>query len=127
MPGPQYERTLSMESSDVGCDVVDFPAADRKQAERNIEVKRRAVILSIATIFSVTAIILVMSVVHVEMNKNHVGYQELVCQETDVECFKLMCPQGWGWVKEREECHILEGERSLLNVIDVLLIYCYHY
>ena len=96
MPAPQYERTLSTESSDVGCDALDFSVLDRKQAEHSIKVRRRAVILSIVTIFSVTTIILVMSVVHVERNKNNVGFQELVCQEKDLECFKLMCPQGWG-------------------------------
>ena len=65
-------------------------------------------IFSIITIFTMTTIILVMSVVHVEMNKSNVGYQELICQETDMDCFKLLCPQGWGWVKEKEQCAILD-------------------
>ena len=116
MPGPKYGRTLSTESGDVVCDGPDFPSVDRKLLERNIEVKRRAVILSIVTIFSVTTIILVISVVHVEMNKHHVGYQELVCQETDLECIKLMCPQGWGWVKEKEECDILQGQTIAIKI-----------
>ena len=113
MLGSDFVKALSMENSEAGDDLI--VNEERKVAEHKIKMRRRAVILSIATIFSVTAIILVISVVHEEMNKHHIGYEELVCQETDLECFKLMCPQGWGWVKEREECHILEGRRSLLN------------
>ena len=78
-------------------------------------------IFSIITIFTMTTIILVMSVVHVEMNKSNVGYQELICQETDMDCFKLLCPQGWGWVKEKEECDILDGKRHIS-----LKIWLYH-
>ena len=83
---------------------------ERKVAEQTIRMRRRAVIFSIATIFSVTAIILVISVMHEEMNKHNVGYQELVCQESDLECFKLICPQGWEWDSESEECAIIPGE-----------------
>ena len=111
MPLPKYDRTLSQESA-TGCEL-DFPDVDRKNAEHNIKIRRRAVIFSIITIFTMTTIILVMSVVHVEMNKSNVGYQELICQETDMDCFKLLCPQGWGWVKEKEQCAVLDGTRYI--------------
>jgi hypothetical protein len=83
---------------------------DRKGVEQRILIRRRAVILSLVTIFLVTTIMLVISVVHDEMNKSNVGYQELVCQETDVECFELLCPQGWSWSRKKEECELREGE-----------------
>ena len=98
----------SMESSEAGID--NNLNNDRKVAEQTIRMRRRAVIFSIATIFCVTAIILVISVMHEEMNKHNVGYQELVCQESDLECFKLICPQGWEWDSENEECAIIQGE-----------------
>ena len=88
---------------------------DREHAEHHIRVRRRAVIISIITIFTVTTIIMVMSVVHVEMNKSNAGYQELICQETDMECFKLLCPQGWGWVREKEQCDILDGKEDTFD------------
>ena len=88
---------------------MDFPPFDRSTAEHNIRVRRRVVIISIGTIFTVTSIIMVMSMVHVEMNKTDAGYHELICQETDLECVTLLCPQGWGWVREREQCAILDG------------------
>ena len=101
----KYGRTLSQESYE-GLELADV---ERKNAEHNIKVRRRAVICAIATIFSVTTIIMVMSVLHVEMNKFN-GYEELICQETDKECLELLCPQGWEWIKEKGECEILEGE-----------------
>ena len=109
MPKPKYKRTLSAGSSD-DCDYLDIPAFEKKQAEHNIKVRRRAVLLAIVTIFSVAAILIGMSVVHAEMNKRHVGYHELICQEKDLDCFKLLWPQGWRWVKEKEQCSILEGK-----------------
>ena len=110
MSGIKYGRTLSQESSTVGGDELDYPEVDRKNAEHDIKIRRRAIIISIITIFSMTTIIMVMSVVHVELNKSNAGYEELICQETDTECFKLLCPQGWHWVQEKEECAVLDGE-----------------
>ena len=103
-----YERTISIESgyTDSEC----HEGVDRREVEQKILIRRRAVILFIVTVFTVTTIMLVISVVHEEMNKHNVGYQELVCQETDLECFKLMCPQGWEWVRERGQCQLMEGE-----------------
>ena len=96
-----------MDNSEAGLDLIAND--DRKLAEQKIKMRRRAVIFSIATIFSVTTIILVISVMHEEMNKHNVGYQDLVCQEADVECFKLLCPQGWEWDREKEECSVMTG------------------
>ena len=109
MPQPKNQITLITRSTDTDCDSLDFSAAERKQADQNIKVRRRAVLLAIVTIFSVTAILIGMSVVHAEMNKRQVGYQELICHEKDLDCFKLLCPQDWRWVKEKEQCSILEG------------------
>ena len=97
----KYERAFSQESYNAGCDELDFPHFDRKTAEHNIRVRRRVVIISIATIFTVTSIVMVMSMVYVEMNKSNAGYHELICQETDLECVTLLCPQGWGWVRAK--------------------------
>ena len=110
MSKPKYKRTLSAGSSDTDCDYLDIPAVEKKQAEHKIKVRRRAVLLAIVTIFSVTAILIGMSVVHAEMNKRHVGYHELICQEKDLDCFKLLCPQGWRWLKDKEQCSIVEGK-----------------
>ena len=114
MPPTRYERTLSQEST-AGYDELDYPQVDREHAEHHIRRRRRAVIISIITIFTMTTIIMVMSVVHVEMNKSNAGYQELICQETDMECFKLLCPQGWGWIKEKEQCDIHDGKEDHLD------------
>ena len=116
MPGTEYERTFSIGSCDTEGSYQECPHHDTVRLEKKILIRKRAVILSIVTIFSVTTIILVISVVHVEINKHHVGYQELVCQETDLECIKLMCPQGWGWVKEKEECDILQGQTIAIKI-----------
>ena len=62
--------------------------------DQRIIIRRKAVILALVAIFLVTTIILVISVVHIEMNKRNVGYQELVCHETYVECLELLCPPG---------------------------------
>merc|ERR1712098_405770 len=77
--------------------------------EQKLKMRRRAVIFSIVTIFSVTAMILLISVLHEELNLHNVGYEDIICQEGDTECFKLNCPQGWDWDKEKEECSIREG------------------
>ena len=110
MPKPKYQRSLSGMLTDVDFDSPDFSSVERKEAEHNIKIRKRVVLLAIVTIFSVTAIIMGMSVVHAEMIKHHEGYHELICQENDLDCFKLLCPQGWRWVKEKEQCSILEGK-----------------
>ena len=77
-----------MESSEAGMD--NNLNDDRKVAEQTIRMRRRAVVFSIATIFSLTAIILVISVMNEEMNKHNVGYQELVCQESDLQIWSVL-------------------------------------
>ena len=96
------ERYLSQDSSCGGYE--DYPETDRKDVEHHIKIRRRAVIFSIITIFLVTMVVMVMSVVHVEMNKMSAGYDEVICQETDTGCAKLLCPGGWGWDRTKEEC-----------------------
>jgi hypothetical protein len=109
--GGGYERTFSIGSGDTEGSYQECPhQVDRKGVEQRILIRRRAVIVSLVTIFLMTTIMLVISVVHDEMNKSNVGYQELVCQETDVECFELLCPQGWSWSRKKEECELREGE-----------------
>ena len=116
MPGTEYERTFSIGSCDTEGSYQECPHHDTVRLEKKILIRKRAVILSIVTIFSVTTIILVTSVVHEEKKKSNIGYQDIVCQETDLECFKLLCPQGWEWSKKMEECQIMEGEfGQLLN------------
>ena len=96
--------------ADFDCTSPDISYVERTKAEHNIKVRNRVVLFAIVTIFSVTAIILGMSVVHAEMIKRHVGYHELICQDNDLDCFKLLCPHGWMWFKEKEQCSILEGK-----------------
>ena len=108
---PVYERTFSAGSGDnEGSYQECSHQVDRKRAEQRILVRRRAIILSLIIIFSVTTIMLVISVVHEEIKKRNNGYQDLVCQDTDVECLELLCPQGWEWSRKREECELREGE-----------------
>ena len=106
-----YERTFSVGSGDTEESYQECPhQVDRMRVEQRIIIRRRAVILSLAIFFSVTTIMLVISVVHEEMKKSNNGYQKLVCQETDEECFELLCPQGWEWSREKEECKLIEGK-----------------
>ena len=100
--------------------IVDIPEdrfgllnnGEEDAVKQKIKLRRRAIYFSIITIFSVTAFILVLSVLHEEMNKQNVGYEDLVCQKSDLECFKLICPQGWKWSIEKDECSITEGKKS---------------
>ena len=80
-----------------------------KLTERKLKIRRRAVLLAIATIFTVTAIILIITVVQEEINKRY-GYQELVCQEQDEDCLSLLCPQGWEYLRDQDQCKVKEGE-----------------
>ena len=61
-----YERAFSQESYNAGCGELAFPHFDRKTAEHNIRVRRRVVIISTGTTFTVTSIIMVMSMVQNE-------------------------------------------------------------
>ena len=108
MAEARYERTFSIGS--VSTEGESQEGVDRRGVEQRILIRRRAVILVIGTVFCVTTAIMVISVVHDEMNKQHLGYQELVCKEADVECFQMMCPQGWEWVQEEKLCQLREGE-----------------
>jgi hypothetical protein len=108
---PVYERTFSAGSGDTEESYMECPhQVDRKRVEQRKLIRRRAAILSLVIIFSVTTIMLVISVVHEEMKKINNEYQEVVCQETNVECFELLCPQGWKWSRKKEECQQIEGE-----------------
>ena len=108
MSGTTVVKERSLDSSEAGEDLVVND--DRKVAEQRIKMRRRAVIFSIVTIFSVTAMVLLISVLHEELNFRNVGYEEVICQEGDADCFKLICPQGWTWVQEEEGCSIMEGK-----------------
>jgi len=100
-------KEKSLDSTESGDDLVVND--DRKVVEQKIKMRRRAVIFSIVTIFSVTTMVLLISVLHEELNFHNVGYEDVICQKGDAECFKLICPQGWWWVQEEEECKIMEG------------------
>ena len=83
--------------------------------------------MAVTSIFVVTTIIMVMSVIHVEMNQTIVGYeeccmsfyhkfgwiviflQELVCSENDEECLKLICPVGYRLDREIDRCLLKDG------------------
>merc|ERR1712106_944434 len=93
MTGTEYERTFSIGSCDTEGSYQECPHHDTVRLEKKIQIRKRAVILSIVTIFSVTTIILVTSVVHEEKKKSTIGFQDIVCQETDLEWLKLLCPQ----------------------------------
>ena len=82
-----------------------------KLTERKLKIRRRAVLLSIATIFAVIAVILVTTVVQEEISKRY-GYEELVCQERDSDCLALLCPQGWVYSLEEDQCHLPPGEED---------------
>ena len=98
----RFERGWTQDSDSSSDE--EYPDTERKTAEHHIKIRRRAVIFSIITIFLVTMVVMVMSVVHVEMNKMSAGYDEVICQVTDTGCAKLLCPGGWGWDRTKEEC-----------------------
>ena len=83
-----------------------------KLTERKLKIRRRAVLLSIATIFTVIAVILIITVVQEEISKRY-GYEELVCQERDLDCLALLCPQGWVYRREEDQCHLAPGDQNL--------------
>ena len=41
--------------------------------------------------------------------------QEINCEENDVACMETLCPYGWTYVQETEECQLKEGD-SFLSV-----------
>ena len=88
-----------------------------KQKERKMLMKRRAVILSITTIFLVTAAILVTAVVHEELQRQHIGYSQFFCTEGDVKCWQMMCPQGMAPVKENNTCLAIPGHTQFIYVL----------
>ena len=96
-----------------------------KQTERKIKMRRRALLVSTAVIFTLTAILLFISVAQIQ------GYQvtpppppplhppltsydceELECEETDWECLALICPQGWHYNHSQHRCYLPEGQAS---------------
>ena len=89
-----------------------------KNAEKKIKLRRRAIFISIITIFSVTALILVLSMHHEETNKYDTEFEVFDCQESDIECLQLICPAGWQWNNQSAECNIIKGDRFLDNVIN---------
>ena len=79
--------------------------------KQKIKKRRNAILMSIVlAIFFATAIILIATVLYEEFNKPTTGYKDLVCQELDPDCFKLLCPQGWQWNSGKGECSIMKGE-----------------
>merc|ERR1712152_21980 len=79
---------------------------DRKREERKFQIKRRKVLFLIGTVFSVVALILIVSVVHEEYNKQK--YTVFECDDKDSDCLKLLCPQGWNFDKDRNMCFLLQ-------------------
>jgi hypothetical protein len=73
--GGGYARTFSVGSGNTEGSYQECPhQVDRKEVDQWILIRRRAVILSLVTIFLVTTIMLVISVVHDDMHKSTVGY-----------------------------------------------------
>ena len=62
------KKTASLESNIID-EEDDILAKEREELAGYIRKRRRLVLAMVATIFTVTALILVMSVIHVEMNK----------------------------------------------------------
>ena len=60
----------------------------------------------------VIAVILIITVVQEEISKRY-GYEELVCQERDLDCLALLCPQGWVYRREEDQCHLAPGDQNL--------------
>ena len=83
---------------------------DRNGFEKKILWRRRVILLTIISMFSITCIMLIISVIHEETNRSDVGYTELVCQDSDRECLEKLCPQGFSWNKELEYCTISQGK-----------------
>ena len=109
MAGYHHAFSIGSEDTEGGHSYNECPHQDRDRLEKKIMFRKRAVILALVTIFTVTAIMLVTSVV-IEERRVHTVYQEIVCQETDKECTMLLCPQGWQWNKMKEECQIMQGQ-----------------
>ena len=68
-------RTLSYESTTIDNNLIHD--GERQELTDHIQKRRRMVLVLVASMFAVTTIIMVMSVVHVEINKNQgvIGYQ----------------------------------------------------
>ena len=98
-----------------------------KLTERKLKLRRRAVLVSTATLFTVAAILLFISLAQIQgyqvsiphtaprplppHNHHHpCSYQELDCEETDSACLALMCPQGWRYNNSRHLCYLPEGQ-----------------
>jgi len=110
----EFRRNFSYDESTV-IDNVPIHAMERQELTNHIRKKRRVVLVLVASMFVVTSIIMIMSVIHVEMNKGAVGYQELVCAENDEECLKLLCPVGFKLNRTTDQCNLIEGYECCEN------------
>ena len=82
--------------------VENLLSENRKREERKFQIKRRKLLFFIGTVFSVVALILIISVVHEEYSKQK--YIVFECDEKDADCLKLLCPQGWKFDQSENIC-----------------------
>ena len=48
------------------------------------------------------------------------------CQEKDLDCLELLCPIGWQWNSQMEECSLKRGtSKNVLHMIRMLILVTY--
>ena len=107
----------------------DLDHAQRQRMESYLWWRRGGVLTIILSFFILTATLLSVSVVYdqtirvdlttkfyrLRCKVNLENTQEINCEENDVACMETLCPYGWTYVQETEECQLKEGD-SFLSV-----------
>ena len=116
------ERTFSVCSGGVSPGAHSYgDPEERRYWEQKIHMKRKVVILSIITVFIVTGIVLLISVMHEESTVNIENLEEFNCNVTDVECLKQLCAYGWEWQSDLDHCAPREG--NMKETVETVLCF----
>eukprot|EP00092_Neocalanus_flemingeri_P061443 GFUD01073863.1.p1 GENE.GFUD01073863.1~~GFUD01073863.1.p1 ORF type:complete len:170 (+),score=56.54 GFUD01073863.1:90-599(+) len=97
---------LNSEIHEEDCDYVDREVEETRLARR-----RWITIVTIAAVFLVSAVILLISVVHdvQARNRGDLEWEEFSCQQNDLDCLALLCPDGMSWDMVAGKCKEVTG------------------
>ena len=111
MAGSDYSTIrLNSDIHEDECDD-DDDHVDREGEETRLARRRCITLISIAALFIISAGILIISVVHdVQARaRGDLEWEEFACQQNDLDCLALLCPEGMDWDMLAGKCKEMSG------------------
>ena len=88
-----------------------YDYVDKEAEEKRLARRRCITLVCIPAVFIISFGFLTFSVVHdVQARaRSDQKLEKVTCQENDMDCLTLLCPDGMGWDSEADMCRELPG------------------